>query len=281
MHVEIHGDARAFLDAAGELLLGREAENNIVLASAYLLLDGDHPFSEPFFLASIVDRGRVAGAAIRTPPDSLHLTAMPGGAPARLVDAIAAAHPSLPSVAGPVEAGREFAEAWCRTRGGTAAVRHRWRLYVLERLEPIAHDVPGELRLAGPGDLPRLREWGPRYARDANTRVDVTAFLERMMRRQGLYLWDDGGPRCLVAMSGRTPQGIRVSAVYTPDEYRNRGYATAAVAGATSAVLARGLSFCMLVAETKDEAPNRIYRRIGFEPVQEHVMIDLTARARA
>lgn len=275
MRVDLHASAEAFLDAAEGWLLGSEAENNVALASAYLLVEGDHPFSEPYFLATLVDGGRVAGAAVRTPPDSLHLTAMPEGAATLLVDALVESHPTLPSVSGPVGAADEFARAWVAKRGGSAAVRHRWQLYVLTRRAPPEQRAPGELRLAEQADLPLLRDWGPRYQREVNTRVDVTTFLERMTRRRTLYLWDDGGPRCLVAMSGRTPNGARVAAVYTPDEHRNRGYAGAAVAEATAVEFAAGLDFCMLVAETKDETPNRIYRRLGFEAVREHVVIDL------
>ncbi len=281
MHVELHVGPQALLDAAGPWLLAREPENNVVLASAYLLIEGDHPFSEPYFLASIVERGRVVGAGLRTPPDSLHLTVMPAGAAAALAGPVAESHATLPSVSGPLAPAREFAQAWVRERGGVASVRHLWQLYVLEHAVPYPGHVPGRLRLAGEADLDVLRDWGPRYAREVNTPVDVTAFLERMTRRRSLYLWDDGQPRCLVSMSGHTPNGVRVSAVYTPDEHRNRGYASAAVAATTSAALAEGARFCMLLAETKDEAPNRIYRRLGFRALREQVMIDLAPEAPA
>lgn len=277
MEIAVHATARELLDAAEGWLLAHEPENNVVLASAYLLIEDDHPFEPPFFLTSIVDRGRVVGVAMRTPPDSLHLTSMPPGAASRLVAAIAPSHPAPPSVSGPPAAVHEFAQAWCRDVGGIASLRHHWQMYLLERTVPVALDVPGRLRLAAEADLETLRAWGPRYAAEVNTRVDVTAFLERMTRRGCLYLWDDGEPRCLVSMSGRTPNGIRVSAVYTPGEHRNRGYASAAVAGAVADALAGGLDFCMLLAETKDEAPNRIYRRLGFVPMREQVMVDLDA----
>lgn len=277
MHLEVHGDAEAFLDAASPLLLAHEAENNVVIASANLIASGDHPFSAPFFFATLSDGSGVTGAAIRTPPDSLFLTAMPDGAAALLVEAVAGDHPALPSVTGPAGPAHDFAEGWCRAYGGRAALRHHWNLYVLETLTPPARKAPGRLRAADDGDLERLREWGPRYAHEVNAPADVTAFLERMLRRGTLYVWDHGGARCLVAMSGRTPNGMRVAAVYTPDEYRNRGYATSAVAEITATMLARGFRFCMLVAETQDEAPNRIYRRLGFEVVAERIMLELGA----
>lgn len=277
MRVVVHASAQALLDAAGQWLLVREPENNIVLSSAYLLIEGDHPFSEPYFLASVASRGRVVGAAIHTPPDSLHVTMMPDGAATLLADALAEAHPAPPAVSGPLGPAREFAEAWAGAHGGTTSVRHHWQLYVLEHAVPLTRDVPGALRPAEDADLPVLREWGPRYAAEVNAPVDVTAFLERMARRRALYLWDDRGPRCLVSMSGRTPNGMRVSAVYTPDEHRHRGYASAAVAEAVARALAEGSRFCMLIAETKDEAPNRIYRRLGFRPVREQIMIEFAA----
>lgn len=277
MHVTVHEGAEAFLDAAGPLLFAHEAENNVVLATARLVATGDHPFSEPFFFASLSEGGRITGAAVRTPPDSLFLTSMPEGAATRLVEAIAPTHPALPSVTGPIGPAHEFARAWSRAHGTRAALRHHWNVYVIEDVEPPARKAPGRLRRAGEGDLERLREWGPRYAHEVSAPADVTAFLERMLRRGTLYLWDDGGARCLVAMSGQTPNGMRVAAVYTPDEHRNRGYATTAVAEMTAAMLARGYRFCMLVAETQDAVLNRIYRRLGFEAVAERIMLELDA----
>lgn len=61
-----------------------------------------------------------------------------------------------------------------------------------------------------------------------------------------------------------------IADVGTSPAYRRKGVASALVAAATSVAKERG---CFLVALTarRDEAPRRIYQRLGFEPVGESV----------
>ena len=61
----------------------------------------------------------------------------------------------------------------------------------------------------------------------------------------------------------------RLSAVYTPLGQRGHGYASAAVAAACQRVLDGGGTACVLYADTANPTSNAIYRRIGFEPVED------------
>ena len=132
----------------------------------------------------------------------------------------------------------------------------------------------GRLRLPEPRDWPALRAWAPRYERDVNAPLDVQGFFQEMARRGCLYVWDDGGAKCVLAMSGRTPNARRISAVYTPNEFRRNGYAANAVAAACEIALADDASFCVLFADREPSQPSRVYRRVGFEPVENHLVID-------
>ena len=63
--------------------------------------------------------------------------------------------------------------------------------------------------------------------------------------------------------------------VYTPPESRRRGYASNAVAGVSRIALDAGAEYCMLVAEREPAQPARIYRALGFNPIRDHLVIDL------
>ncbi|MDP8927425.1 MAG: GNAT family N-acetyltransferase, partial [Actinomycetota bacterium] len=67
--------------------------------------------------------------------------------------------------------------------------------------------------------------------------------------------------------TGPTPNGIRVGPVYTPPDLRNRGYASALVASLTQRELDAGRSFCFLYTDLANSTSNKIYQRIGYEPV--------------
>jgi hypothetical protein len=272
--VERFTSATAFLDAVEPWLLDNEVDANVVYSVARLLASGDHPFGQPVYYAAVKSAARIVGCALRPPPDTLCLSGLPAGGASRLVDGVAALYRELDGVSGPENTALEFARAWTRVRGGRWQARHRWTLFHLDHVrEP--SPAPGRLRLAEQRDWPVLRRWAPRYARDVNTRVDVDRFFDQMFRRGCLYVWEDTGPKCVVAVSGVTPNARRISAVYTPDEFRSRGYAANAVASACREALHDGSAFCVLFADREPSPPSRIYRRIGFEPLDDHLVIDL------
>ena len=264
-----------FLADAESWLLVNEAENNVVLAIAQVLASDDHPFHDPVYLASIEEHGTLIGCAVAAPPDGLELTDLPAGVAPLLAAGVARLRPELPWVGGSRRAALEFARAWVRDFGGDWRVSHDWRLFCLDDVVA-PRPAPGRLRLAENGDWAELQDWGPGYSRDMNTPVDVTAFLQRRLRRGELYIWDHDGPKSIVAVSGNTRNVARISAVYTPESYRGRGYASNAVAAVSRDALAKGAESCVLFADPEPAPPARIYRSIGYRPVFEHVLIELS-----
>jgi predicted GNAT family acetyltransferase len=59
----------------------------------------------------------------------------------------------------------------------------------------------------------------------------------------------------------------RLSHAYTPPELRGKGFGAAAVAGSADVLRRRGAAAVMLNADAHNPITNRIYRRMGFEPV--------------
>ncbi len=271
MEVRRYADARAFLERAGEWLHASEAEQSSILGDAYLLLTGEHPFRAPVYLATVEAGGRVVACAVRPPPDGLTLTAAPPGAIALLAADLGATFAELPLVTGPKPEVVEFAQVWSAARGCGWSLAFHWRWYMLDHPPEVPSALSGRLRLAGPADAEIVAQWARAYASAVRTIVDVGAFFERRMKTQSLYLWDDGGPRSLVAVSGLTPSSARISAVYTPPEWRGGGYARAAVAQVSGMVLAGGRRMCVLFADRMDPGPNAIYMRIGYRPVHDTV----------
>jgi uncharacterized protein len=270
--VRLHRGASQFLSATRDWLLEREAENNVVLSVANLLTTADHPFREPLYLASIKERGKLIGCAVAAPPDGIELTELPEGVAAELVPSIARMRPDLPWVGAVRHAALEFARAWVAKIGGDWQLRHDWREFRLD--EVVApRPAPGRLRLAETADWGLLQTWARGFATDTNTPVDVSGFLERRLRRRELHVWDHGGPKSFVTMSGHTPNAVQISTVYPSREFRGNGYASNAVAAASRGALAAGASFCVLFADPEPAPPARIYRSIGFRPIRDHLVI--------
>ena len=90
-------------------------------------------------------------------------------------------------------------------------------------------------------------------------------------RRVGLgqyWLWDDGGPVSMAALSEPTAGVVRVQAVYTPEDRRGRGYASGCVAALSARALGAGHR-CILYTDLANATSNSVYRSIGYRAVFE------------
>jgi predicted GNAT family acetyltransferase len=263
-------DPAEFLVAAGPLLLADEARHNLILGLAATLRDAPGQYPE-HRLWLVEDGGAVVGAALRTPP---HMLAVARPAAGGALDALAAAvDEELPGVTGAVPEAERFAAAWSERTGRRPEVAVRMGLYGLERIEPVS--APGAPRAAVEGDLELLGRWWRAFVAETEhgppaSRGDVEAAIRLRLHSAGwgMALWEDAGePVAFAAFGNPTPNGARVGPVYTPPERRGRGYASGVVAHVSQQLLDSGRRFCFLYADRANPTANRIYRRIGYEPV--------------
>lgn len=266
-----HGDADTFLRRAQPWLLQTEVENNLVLG----LADRARSGSDPIYAATVEQNDRVVGCALRTPPRKLVLTRMPPGAVHALVLDVAACFAELPAVFGPPTAAREFARLWSELRHCALTDGMALRLYALRHVRDPAVPPPGALRIATDRDLGLVASWIACFAAEVAT--DVTSTRNHVAARiaEGdLALWCDERPRTLAGYSGRSPNGVRIGYVYTPPEWRGRGYAGACVAALSRRALGSGAEFCCLYTDLANPTSNAMYQRIGYEPVGDYIDIE-------
>lgn len=263
-----HDDARSFLERSEAWLLQHEAENNLILGLARSLVDSIEPYRPPLYWATVEEGEEVVGSAFRTPPFKLGLTRMPSDAlPALAADA-ADLYDAIPGILGPQSEARAVAEEWARLKSVGIREGMRQRIYQLDQVLPPAHDPPGRLRPATASDLPLLTEWLAGFAADAGVQShDPATDAERFVSRGSIFFWEAERPMSMAGWAGRTPHGVRVSAVYTPPEQRGRGYATSTVAALSHRLLASGARFCFLYTNLANPTSNEIYQRIGYRPI--------------
>jgi uncharacterized protein len=262
-------DPTAFLDAAEPRLLADEARHNLMLGLARTLRD--HPSVYPEYRLWLVrDEDELVGAALRTPPFNLVLAEPQSDSVLHaLVDAI---DEELPGVVGALPEAETFAAAWSAKTRSTPRRRLSTRIFALERVRPVS-GVPGAMRTAREEDRPLLVDWLRAFGDEALPAGEARGEAESMVDHRlaaestGLVLWEDGEPVSVAGYGGSTPNGIRVGPVYTPPKLRGRGYASALVADLSTMLLAEGRSFCFLYTDLANPTSNRIYERIGYEPV--------------
>jgi predicted GNAT family acetyltransferase len=278
MKIVRHADVHAFAARATPWLLQAEAEHNLILGIIEQLKANRMHTSAPYLVTVEADDA-VVGCAFRTPPYKLGLTRMPHGAIAELVNDVAQVYEHIPAVLGPAAQARAFAEAWALCRRAQAKPGMRQRIYTLEEVVPPSPVASGELRLAGKRDFETLVDWLNRFATETGIgAVNVASFVESHIINKTVFLWeDDGAPVTSALYSGKTPRGVRIGFVYTPEQHRRRGYASACVAAVSQRALDNGNHFCCLYTDLSNPTSNDIYQRVGYVPVSDVVDYEITA----
>lgn len=78
------------------------------------------------------------------------------------------------------------------------------------------------------------------------------------------YIWEDSVPVSLAASVRRTSDCIFIGSVYTPPNFRGKGYSTACVLTLSKMMLAEGFRYCGLYADCANPYSNRVYQKIGY-----------------
>jgi len=270
MNVRRFDDAAAFLEAASPLLLADEARHNLIFGIAGTLRD--HPSHYPEFGLWLVEDGsEPVGAALRTPPHNLVLARPRDDS---TLEALAAAiDDELPGVVAAQPEAEAFAAAWSAKTGTTPRKNRGQGVFALERVEPPA-PTSGRMRDAGTGDRTLVLDWFRAFAEEAigespdDESVAHAADHRLEAEGAGVALWEDGRAVSVASFGNPTPNGIRIGPVYTPPEYRRRGYASALVAELSERLLAER-RFCFLFTDLANPTANKIYEQIGYRRVCE------------
>ncbi|MFG2505030.1 GNAT family N-acetyltransferase [Streptomyces rubiginosohelvolus] len=265
-------DVDVFLASAGPSLAARPVEHTVALSvTERLRRSGAHHYGDddPVLGWWRGPDGAVAGTLVRTPPHVALLTAVPAEAVEPLVEALGAG-PDLDGV----NADRDIAALLAARLPGYRTVQEQ-RLYRLGALRPPSPAPEGLARAATRADRALLVAWVRGFA-DATGQSKSSAewLVDEGTERGSLTLWESGGTP--VALAGRTRMlagTVRVTLVFTPPEFRGRGYGAAVTAESSRAALAEGAAEVLLFTDLANPTSNGVYLRIGYEPVADRVQL--------
>jgi GNAT superfamily N-acetyltransferase len=276
---QLTDDVGAYLAVAGGFLRANPAQNTIMLGVVDTLqAHGPTIFGDaaPLYGWWTEPDGTVGAALLQTPPHPILLTVLPPGAAAALAAELTGRGHHPPAVNAAPGPAAEFAAAWTERTGRGSSVGMRMRLYALDRLVPPDPAPPGQARTALEADRDLLLAWldafhdeaGPPGPRESQQVVnDRLSF-------GGLALWEHAG--IPVSLAGRTKPAAglaRVGPVYTPPEFRGRGFGGAVTAAVTQAALDGGAEGVMLFTDLANPTSNTLYQRLGFHPVTDRVVL--------
>ncbi len=272
MRIVEHHDASDFLAVNENRLLKEEAANNLILGLAYNLQRKDrHTSLKPPLLLSALHHGSSEFCCLRTPPHHLNVYATVQHL-ATCTDAVCnhlgEKGYQIPGVTGTSRVSESFAKTWRRLKNVTIQEKLNMMAYRLDRIIP-QKQSSGKLRRAELADLTILTEWTAAFHRETFTPIDLelaTKICQKQISSGALYLWEDIRPRSMAASTRATKHGIAINSVYTPKEFRGRGYASSCVQH-LSARLLNDYEFCTLFTDLDNPISNSIYQKIGYHPI--------------
>lgn len=139
--------------------------------------------------------------------------------------------------------------------------------------------APGRFEMADSQDAALIAAWSMTFEEEKDPAVrkskeEVLNITESKVASGDIFKWTDNGNLvCMAAINRKTKNAGIVGLVYTPEEYRGKGYATSHVRKLSEYILRKGFAYCGLFTDKANPTSNHIYKKIGYEAVAEFMDI--------
>ncbi|BAZ67666.1 hypothetical protein NIES4106_24210 [Fischerella sp. NIES-4106] len=269
MKLQQFEDAREFYEKVKDYLLIHEAMHNVQFAICHALIHNPERFNEKPYLAIVEADRDIIAVAMKTKARNLLLSKIQDFA---VIEAIAQNlhfNQNLPpGVNAPTAEAKAFAENWHSITGQSYQLKMALCAFQLEQVQTISK-VNGHLRQATQSDREILIRWFEAFVLEAlqTSPTHIERAVDNHLQRGTAYIWEDRTPVSIACHTGITPNGAGVSMVYTPPEYRKKGYASACVADLSQTLLNQGYKYCFLFTDLANSTSNHIYQLIGYQAV--------------
>lgn len=265
-------DINEYYEYVKPYLIQQEGYHNLIFGMMSSLRSQAKSLTRPY-LATVEVEDKLVAVAIRTPPRKLVLSkSLDFKAFKIIAQDLQARQEKIPAVVGLVDEAQAFAQAWQAVTNQSYYLSIKLGIYQLTTVHPI-QKASGHFRPATQADYSFLINWLQALTQEAleETTEDEQALriVENCLKNKALYLWQDEVAVSVAGFTGATPNGIRVNFVYTPPQYRSKGYASSCVAALSQTLLDQGRKYCFLFTDLANPTSNHIYQAIGYQAVGE------------
>jgi predicted GNAT family acetyltransferase len=262
-----HSDPASFRDAALVRLMEAEPENCRLIAWTIRYVQsvrGDEPQPRMW---TVQDRGDIEMVAIQRPGDLFEVSRGSKRAADCLADALAE-EGNVDAIVGVRPSIQIIVDRFTQLTGRKPNLLRRFSGH--ETSQVIAPPTTGSMRICGAEDRQVLSDFLRAYVIAINEPAeDLPKLVDELIAGQRIYLWCDPNPVAMAGWAGPTPNGIRINSVFTPSEFRNRGYASNLIAQLTQKLLDDGRRSVFLFTDQRNPSAERIYETIGYRRVSD------------
>ena len=270
MEFLIYSDSAAFSEKVAPLLYRNEDIHSLFLG---ILGQIEGNRYEDYFLAIGERTDEVVAACLMTPPHALQLVVFQHvpGIEKEIADQLQNLGMEINGVVGEQKTCHLFSEAWTSKSGERVKVLMDQGLYRIDAVNKGLEKSEGSWRVASKKEAEVLEEWYRLFEEETgiglSTKAEAAHKIDDFLERKEVYIWEvDGIPVSCMKKSRPSKNGITVSFVFTPKQYRGRGYARTLVAEVTDELLME-FDFVILYTDLNNATANKIYREIGYEQI--------------
>ena len=246
--------------------LARDTLRNTLVLT---VLDARIADSQPGRYWVALESDQVVGVGLQAPLErQLVLSVMSQDVAAKLATGIAKESVEFPGVTGEAQNASRFAGEWAACRRVAAYPIGARRLYELRSVRPGA-TTKGAMEHAAPVHQEIAHEWHTAFLKGTGESTqDALDFVRRRIGAGLVWFWTDDGFKSIATVSPPVLGGVRFQSVYTPPDYRRKGYAESLVRAVSQQLLGEGFR-TMLITDLGDPIANGVYQRIGYEAAAE------------
>ena len=180
---------------------------------------------------------------------------------------------SLPGIYGPAEEVKQFTKIWKDLSGEDFKSSDEFLQYSLKTMKMSAQFI-GDISIATKKQEKLLKGWTEESVReiipsstDEFVKSCTKSFLKLLENDKVFILEEEGLLVSMATISGQTKTMQAINDVYTPPEYRGKGYATELCIFLCDYILDYCKNTPILWVKTTNYAAIHIYEKIGFEQV--------------
>ncbi|MDU1847946.1 MAG: GNAT family N-acetyltransferase [Niallia nealsonii] len=152
------------------------------------------------------------------------------------------------------------------------------RIYQLNEVKKKPSNL-GNFRWITKNDQSTIQQWVYDFAASINQPLEMeqaSKRVEELIQGGKLAGWEVDHQLVSMANASRpTKNNITINFVYTPKEFRNKGYATNCVAELSERLLESDFSSTSLYTDITNPTSNKIYMEIGYQPMIDSILLFL------
>jgi uncharacterized protein len=277
--VKRYNHSQDFLYECSSFLKKEESFNNLIFGIAENTVP-DKSENNQLFL-SIIDehKTQIELAAVKVFPHRLvfYTTSTDLGLLSALSNFLKKNSVMLPGVIAPNNLAVSFSEIWAVLNKLNYRIANKERIFELKS-RPKAAQTDGFLRKAKMTDIDKISCWVKDFFKEAlkedKSITECNELVETKIGDNLMFLWEDKEVVSMAAGTRPTKEGISITFVYTPKEFRKSGYASSCVASLSNQLFTDRYKCITLFTDLSNPTSNLIYQDIGFTKVGDVYAID-------